>query len=190
MNDKHEPFEQKLPPDLPPLDAFEQQWVDQLAQHEPDLKQTEDAFVQSVMQAQAASATASSAVVGRIGFTLLPYAAAAAVLLAAFVGWYVLKGDADEASNEQPIANQPGNAPQPDDASSVVTNDRPRVELGKLIAQAKSTATRPATNLTTTVSEMPETLSFDRLFDLMGDSMPDLKEILAPLEQKNEQSRA
>jgi hypothetical protein len=185
MND-NDPTSQN---ELPPLDAFEQQWVDQLAQREPDLKQTEDAFIQSVMQAEAASAAGAPAVLARIGSKpALPYAAAAAVVLAAFIGWYVLKGEPASTPSEQPIANETNNTLQPDVAPAVAETERPKVELGKLIARA--TTTNPTAQLTNTVSEMPDTLSVDRLFDLLGDSVPDLKKLLAPLEPKNEQSRA
>lgn len=178
--------------ELAPLDDFEQQWVDQLAQRETDLVQTEGAFVQSVMQqAEVASAAGRTpAVIARIGQAALPYAVAAALLLAAFVGWVVLTGDATDTTDHPNIAEQLNNETQPDSQTPVVNPDRPKVELGKLIATARSAATEPATSLTTTVSEAPDTLSIDRLFDLLGDSVPDLKEILAPLEPKNEQSRA
>lgn len=174
---------------LAPLDAFEQQWVDQLAQREPDLAQTEDAFVQRVMQTEAASA-AGSAVIGRIGFTLLPYAIAAALLLAAFVGWSVLQDNTGDAPDSSPLAEEFNSPTQPESDTPVVDPDRPKIALGVLIANAKSAATKPATTLTTSVSEAPDTLRIDRLFDLLGDSIPDLKEILAPLEPKNKQSRA
>lgn len=189
MNDKT-----NLQPDhddaLVPLDAFEQQWVDQLAQREPDLVQTEGAFVQSVMRAEAGALGQAPAVIGRIGKAVLPFAVAAALLLAAFVGWMAWTGDSGDAPDQPIIAHPPTNPPQPDSDTLVVNPDRPKVALGTLIANAKSTATDPANTMTTTVSEMPEALSIDRLFDLLGDSVPDLKEILAPLEPKDEQSRA
>lgn len=173
--------------ELAPLDAFEQQWVDQLAQREPDLVQTEDAFVQSVMQAEAASAAGSPAVLARIGRAILPYAVAAAVLLVGYVGFVVLK---NELTDEPTIAKENIEPTQPDDAPSVVPHVQPKVELGKLIANVKSTATSPATNLPTTVSEASQTISIDRLFDLLDGSVPNLKELMAPLEAKDEQSRA
>ena len=171
--------------ELAPLDSFEQQWVDQLNQREPDLVQSEDAFVQSVMQ-QHAQTTASPAVIGRIGRAVLPYAVAAAVLLAGFVGWAVLN---DALTDDTDIAQDQNDSPQPDEGLVVDTPDRPKVEVGKLIANATASG-NPANDLTTTVSDMNENLSVDRLFDLLGDSVPDLKEILAPLEPENEQSRA
>lgn len=181
MNDNN-----PTPKDEPtPLDSFEQQWVDQLAQRDPDLLQSEDAFVQSVMRANA-EANGAPAVLGRIGFSALPYAVAAALLLAAFVGWFVLTQDDSEPS----IADQSNDPTQPGDDPVVTGNDKPKVELGKLIAQVKSTATDPANTLTTTVSEAPDALRVDRLFEVLGDSLPDLKDFLAPLESRNEQSRA
>lgn len=182
MNKQNEQLDQ-----LPPLDDFEQQWVEQLAQREADLVQSENDFVQSVMQKQA-EVHAGPAVIGRIGFTFLPYAAAAAILIAAFVGWYTLQDNGNTALNDQPIAEELENDTQPGSDSVVANTDRPKVELGKLIAQA--TTANPTADLTTTVSEMPEALSVERLFELLDGSVPDLKEILAPLEQKNEQSRA
>lgn len=192
MNDTNQHTELENDEALAPLDAFEQQWVDQLAQRAPDLVQTEDAFVQSVMQqAEAASAVGSSpAVLARIGGTALPYAAAAALLLAAYVGWAMWIGETSSTTDQPEIANQSNNPTQPEDAAPVVSPDRPKVALGTLIANAKATATEPANTLTSTVSEAPKALSVDRLFDLLGDSVPDLKEILAPLEPKREQSRA
>ena len=192
MNDSN-PTPQPTPQDdLAPLDDFEQQWVDQLAQREPDLVQSEEAFVQAVMQqAEVASAAGSiPTIIGRIGTAALPYAIAAALLLAAFVGWVVLTGDTTQTPGQPPIVHQPNDPTQPIDGSSVVTNVRPKIELGKLIANVQSTATSPANTLIATVSEVPQTLSIDRLFDLLGDSVPDLQEILAPLKPNDEQSRA
>lgn len=175
--------------DLAPLDAFEQQWVDQLTPPEPDLVQTQDAFVQAVMQQVKADSSAGrpSAVLARIGKAVLPYAIAAALLLAAFVGWVALTTN---TPNDPPIAQQNDNPSQPGNAPAVATHDQPKLQLGKLIANAKATATSPANNLTAAVNQMPDTLNIDRAFDLLGDAIPDLKEILAPLEPKNEQSRA
>lgn len=192
MNDTNPTHPENSPQDdLAPLDDFEQQWVDQLAQREPDLVQSEDAFVQSVMQAEATSlASDVPAVIGRIGTVALPYAIAAALLLAAFVGWYVLTDGATNTPSEPSIVKESTNPTQPIDGSSVATHARPKIELGKLIANVQSTATSPANTLTATVSEVPETLSIDRLFDLLGDSVPDLQEILAPLKPNDEQSRA
>jgi len=187
MNDKNQQLEQDKQLELAPLDDFERQWVDQLAHRDPDLPQTEDAFVQSVLQSESASA-AGSPTVGRIGFSVLPFAAAAAILLAAFVGWYVLNDTGNDAPEAPNIANQPNNPTQPDDDSAVASHDKPKVELGRLIA--KATTANPTAGLTNTVSEMPETLSVDRLFDLLDGSVPDLKEILAPLDQNKRQSRA
>lgn len=171
-----------------PLDSFEQQWVDQLAQREPDLVQSENAFVRSVMlKAEAASAAGKPpAVIERIGRVVLPYAVAAAVLLAGFVSWVVLN---NTLISDAGIADEQTDPPQPDESPLVVTPERPKVEVGKLIASATGGG-NPASDLTTTVSDMNETLDIDRLFDLVGDSVPNLKEILAPLEPKNEQSRA
>ena len=132
-----------------------------------------------------------SSVIARIGFArLLPYAAAAAILVAAFVGWYTLNDNGSTVPDQPNLASlqQPDEQPQPDDEPAVATPERPKVELGKLIAQA--TRTNPTADLTTTVGEMPEKLSIDRLFDLMDGSVPDLKELLAPLDQNEEQSRA
>ncbi|MBX2850793.1 MAG: hypothetical protein KTR15_03495 [Phycisphaeraceae bacterium] len=172
--------------ELAPLDPFEQQWIDQLAQREPGVVQSEDAFVQSVMSRHAQE-SAGPAVIGRIGQAVLPYAVAAAVLLVGFVGWVVLK---DQITDEPSVVKEEADPSQPGEDPAVVITDRPKVELGKLIANVKSTATSPATSLTDTVSEAPETLNVGRLFDLLDGSVPDLKKILAPLEAKNEQSRA
>ena len=176
--------------DLAPLDAFEQQWVDQLAQREPDLVQSEDAFVESVMrQAEApSSAVSPPAVLARIGTAALPYAIAAAVLLAGVVGWAVLNDSMSDADQPPVVGND--DPTQPIDGSAVAQVDRPKVALGSLIANAKATATNPADTLTTTVNEVPKAVSIDRLFELLDEGVPDLKELLEPLEPKDEQSRA
>lgn len=180
MNDNNTPQD-----DLAPLDEFEQQWIDTLAEREPDLLRSEDAFVQSVLDRQAQS-QAGPAVIGRIGSALLPFAAAAAVAIAAVVGWYVLT-DQGNPADEQPFVDQP----QPDDAVAVDTPERPKVALGKLIANARNTMTDPATSLTETVREAPDTLSVDNLLDFLSQPVPDLNDILAPLAPKDEQqSRA
>jgi len=179
MNDTNTPQD-----DLAPLDDFEQQWIGKLAEREPDLVRTEDAFVQSVLDRQVQS-QAGPAVIGRIGSSLLPYAAAAAVVIAAVVGWYVLNSGTDQIP-EPPFAKDP----QPGGAVAVDTPEQPKIALGKLIADARSTLTDPATTLTDTVREAPETLSLDNLFDFLSEPVPDLKEILAPLAPKDEQSRA
>lgn len=182
--------------ELAPLDAFEQQWVDHLAQRDPDLVQSEQAFVQSIMQqAEVASAAGSvDTILARIGRTALPFAIAAALSLAAWVGYNTLTSTPNIATNDQPLANQNNDPSQPDDESAVSMNnqadDRPKVAIGRLIANAKSTATSPANNLTSAVHDAPETLSIDRLWNLVGESVPNLKEILAPLDSSNEQSRA
>ena len=150
------------------------------------------------MQAEAASAAGSfrgaPAVLARIGEFALPYAVAAALLLAAFVSYRVLTSDTNDSPNEQPLANQTDSPMQPNDPPAVATHSRPKVELGKLIAKAKTTATSPANGLTAAVTEAPESLNIDRVFDLLGNGVPDLKEILTPLEPKsdpnNKQSRA
>ena len=180
MNDDNTPQDE-----LAPLDDFEQHWIDKLAEREPDLVRSEDAFVQSVLDRQAQS-QAAPAVIGRIGAALLPYAAAAAIMVAAVVGWYVLT-DQGNTTDEQPFVDQP----QPGGAVAVVTPERPKVALGKLIANAQNTMANPATNLTETVREAPDTLSVDNLLDFLSQPVPDLNDILAPLAPKDEQqSRA
>lgn len=174
--------------ELPALDAFEQQWVDQLNRRDPELARSEEAFVQSVLQQHAAPSQANG-IVGRIGWGAVPYAAAAALVLAAFAGWFVLTRYTQQPA-QAPVVQAPSTTPQPQGPSAVTSVERPAVDLGKLIAKARTTATNPATELTTTVSEVPEALNINRLFDVLGQSVPNLKEILAPLQQSNEQSRA
>jgi negative regulator of sigma E activity len=178
--------------DLAPLDTFESQWIEALAERDPELKKSEDAFVDAVIQ-QAASAQVSShasAVLARIGTAALPYAVAAAVMLAVLVGWSILQGGTVQTPDRPPMAEQPANTLQPDDAPAVTQAERPNIRLGKLIANAKSAATMPANNLTATVSETPDHLSIDRLFDLVGESLPDLNDILKTQEPDEQQSRA
>lgn len=185
MNDTNRPPHD----DLAPLDEFELQWVDKLAQREPDLSRSEDAFVQAVLQRHTQSPH-QPAVISRIGPRAMTYAAAAALLLAAVVGWYALTADDGQTPDQPPIAQGANDPPQPDPASTVVPPERPKVALGKLIAQAQRPVSSPTMGLTTAVREMPNALSLDNLLDLMGDPVPNLKEILAPLDPKKQQSRA
>lgn len=192
MNENNQAPEFAPDQELAPLDPFERQWADQLAQRDPELTQTEDAFVQTVMrQVETTNAAGQTpAVVGRIGTATLPYAVAAGLMLLAFIGGYWLIPDAGVAPHNDSIAKQPDNPTQPGSQSTVAANDRPKVALGSLIANAKTTATGPANRLTATVSDTSNTLSIDRLFNLLDGSVPDFKELLEPLEPKNEQSRA
>lgn len=186
-------------PDQKP-DAFEQQWIDRLAERESDLIQSGDAFVQRVMQRANLAAAHESvpthaarrapAALGRIAPQLATYAAAAALLLAALIGWAVFFNDAPAAPSQQIAIDENFDAQQPADAIAVAPNQRPNIQLGKLIANAKNTATAPADNLTAAVNRAPQTFSIDRLFDLLDDSVPDLNEVFRSRESEEQQSRA
>ncbi|MGB0767096.1 MAG: hypothetical protein ACPGYV_05255 [Phycisphaeraceae bacterium] len=172
--------------DIEPLDDFERQWVDALNDRDPELLRSEADFVQAVLDRHDA-ATARPAVIARIGVRVLPYAAAAGLVAAAVVGWS-LYSDATAPPLDQPdIADAP-NQPPPVDASDAV--ERPKVALGPLIARAQSAVIQPATGLTDTVQEVPDALSLDGLFNWLGEPLPDVEDILAPLEPDDNQSRA
>ncbi len=192
---KHNPVTHDDPA---PLDAFEKEWTALLAEREPDLMRSEDAFVQGVL-ARHMNEQARPAVVGRIGFGAVSYAAAAALLLTALVGWYVLTNQ-DQANgtdgqtiatngNPAPAPNQPDSL-QPGRDTRVVKGEASKVKLGALIAQTRTTMTQPASNLTATVRQTPANLRVERLIQWMDAPVPDLKGFLSPLKPDNEQSRA
>ena len=70
----------------PPMDAFEREWTALLAERDLDLVRTEDTFVKNVLDRHE-QGTNWPAVVGRIGFGRAQLAAAAALVIAALVGW-------------------------------------------------------------------------------------------------------
>lgn len=176
--------------DIAELDSFEEAWVDELRRPDPELTRTSDAFVQRVMQ-EHQQAHSAPAIAGRIGPRLVPFAAAAALALAVYVGWVVLTGPGAQDPNG--MAVNPDNpplqpAPDPPVTANVHAN---KVQLGKLIAQAQSAATLPASSITETARQTPQLLTLNALIDLVDNPVPDLKELLAPLEQEeDQQSRA
>ncbi len=174
----------------PPMDAFEREWTALLAEREPDLVRGEDAFVKDVLDRHEQAAN-RPAVIRRIGIGRAQLAAAAALVIAALVGWFVLS-DAGEGSTEsedkfveQPPATQPA-----EDTPVREGVDPSRLQLGRMIAQTRSTVTQPASNLTSTVRDTPQALRVERLLDLIETPVPDLKELLAPLTPDEQQSRA
>ena len=176
-------------------DAFEEAWIDTLAKHDPELSATRDAFVASVLDRHRAE-QARPAVAGRIGSAWLAYAAAAVIAIAGVVGWFVLQGD-PQSPTPNDFAQQPGStaigqAPQPGVADAVVPANAKPIPLGRLIAQTRSTVTAPASGLTAVVRDTPDQLQVRRLLDLFDNPMPDLKELLAPLDttEDAQQSRA
>lgn len=174
--------------DLTPQDDFERQWTALLAEREPDLPRTEDAFVQGVLDRHAAETQGCPAIVGRVGFGTLPFAAAAALLIAALIGWYLFTNPGTAPINEGVVEKQD---PQPDEPQLVHNGvDPAKLQLGKLISQTQTTVTKPATSLTQTVRDTPQVLRVDRLLDLIDTPIPDLKEILEPLKPADQQSRA
>ena len=183
---------------LDPLDDAEQAWISKLAEPEPELKRTEDAFTQSVLARYQAEQTAPL-LAGRIGFAPRTYAAAAALLFATVAGWYLYSqnptapGDpsAPEAFTNSPTpAPIEDHAPQPEPLTPVATVDPSKIKLGKLIAQTRSTVTQPATALTDNVRLNPQALRIENLLDLIDTPLPNLKQWLAPLEPDDQQSRA
>lgn len=199
------------------LDAFEEDWVGLLAAPEADLDQSEDAFVQGVLAEHAAACLAeptvqqtpeevatqvateqaaeesTPAVAGRIAPAprALPYAAAAALLLAALAGWFLLNpkqpgtAGTETAKNTQPDSL----APQPSTNTPVANVDPKKIKLGKLIAKAQGTVTSGPFGLAGS-DDATTLLPIDGLLDLFKNPVPDLKEILAPLEDEDQQSRA
>lgn len=182
--------------DLQPLDAFERDWIDQLAAPEQDLTQRSDDFVQAVMDRHHAQQNPPS-IAGRIGFGSMPYAAAAALLIAALVGWYLLTvnpsltSQPDLATQDQDTAEPTDEqTPQPTDPSPVAPVDPTKIQLGKLIDQTQFALTQPATSLTTSLRDTPQAIQLQRLLELIENPVPNLKELLAPLDQSKQQSRA
>lgn len=175
-------------PDATP-DAFERGWMDTLAEPEQDLAASEDAFVQAVLSKHTAQ-DSPPAVAGRIGFRTRRFAAAAAIALAALAGWFVASNLNPAASGENEIVENSDKEPQPGDEPAVVPAEPEKVPLGKLIAQAQARVTGPATSLTATVRDAPESFSIQRIIELIDNPLPNLKELLAPEEPDNQQSRA
>lgn len=202
-----EPTPEPTPDELGPLDAFERAWVGKLAEPEPELSRSAESFVQGVLDKHGA-AQQRPAIIGRIGDRIgagpVPYAAAAAVLIAALVGWYMLTGNGTgtDTPDSPNLAEQPNTDPadgeqnnarptQPDPAPRVTQVDATKIPLGRMIAQTQTTVTQRASNLTAPARETPQALRMDRLLDLINSPVPDLKEWLAPLKQNNDQqSRA
>lgn len=193
--------------ELPPLDDFERTWVGQLSEPDVEVSRSAKAFVQGVLDQHDAEAQ-RPAIVGRIGVGPLPFAAAAAVLIAAVIGWYVVTGNGPATDGTTQVAESDKadvpshakdndanykntNTPQPDAGPRVDAVDPSKIQLGRMIAQTQSTVTKPASNLTQTVSETPQSLSMEKLLDLISSPVPDLNEILAPLKPADDQqSRA
>lgn len=182
-----------------PMDAFDRAWIETLAEPEPDLKRSEQPFVQAVMQRYDRGVHRPAPVAGRIGFGSLQFAAAAAVLLAALVGVYFLtQGGGDPpgtgtlANNNEPNPPLSGgdNKTQPDPGRAVAPVDPTKIKLGKLIAGTQNTVTQPASELTTTLRETPNALRVESLLDLFDNPVPQIKQMLEPLKPDNRQSRA
>ena len=170
-----------------PLDSFEQEWIDALNRPDPELSRSGEDFVARVMQAHAEPGRSAS-VIGRIQPRRLPLAVAAALAMAAYLGWSLfLNGSSTPPS--PPIVNQ--SAPvQPHSNGPVPPTERATIPLGGLIAQAQSTATRPAMGLAQVVEDVPAALNLKKLIDLVNNPVPDLNELLAPLKPTETHSRA
>lgn len=218
MNDQHhdqpdQPDETPAP--LPEPDAFEQRWMRLLGPAEPgqaDEAPAEDAeaFVAGVMdrydamQCDAETRT-DHAVAGRIGRASLAYAAAAAVLLVALIGGYAFitgqasgPDPADQLATPGPYPStgknnaeqQKSPPPQPDPSPRVVRGDKPKVELGQLITKTQALATQTDPDLIKTLNQTRQTLDLSNLLEIVSRPLPDLQQLLAPLKQDDQQSRA
>lgn len=194
MNESN-PHNHEFDSELEPLDAFEAEWTRKLAEHDPELTRTGPAFTQRVLE-QHTTAHPLGTIAGRITQRVaMPYAAAAGLASAAVLGWVVLTAAPgnDTATQPDSLANI---APQPPIDEPVSNTNptayapTPKVKLGQLIANAQRTATTPATSLTAVVRETADPPRFRDLLDWMDSPVPDLKELLAPLEPSNAQSRA
>lgn len=177
-------------------DAFEQQWLSRLTEPDPELARSADQFVAGVLDRHAQARRPLPAIAGRIGMTSpLPYAAAAVLLIgAALMGFYLFKGGSVDTPTN-PVARDdsatPGpDQPQPDGGSAVAHRDPSGLRLGSLIAQTRTTVTRPAANLTATLRQSTPTIGIKDLLELIDSPVPDMKELLAPLAPSNQQSRA
>lgn len=208
MNDKHQDQPDAPMAPLPEPDAFERRWISLLDADAPDKADDDaEAFVAGVMDRYDAmrhpASRSDHAVAGRIGHSALPYAAAAAVLLAAFIGGYALltgnpPGTAPTDQLAAPGPTTPNDAntqennapPQPDAASRVVSGEPAKVELGRLIGQTQALATRPDPDLIKTLNQTRQMLDLGELIEVVNRPLPDLRELLAPLKQEDPQSRA
>lgn len=130
---------------LPPLDVFEREWISELREKDADLAQTEDAFVDRVMDRHRGNAYDSAPVIGRIGGRALPFAAAAALVIAALCGWLLWNpGEDTAAPGSGDVAQQPTgvNKSQPTNAPRVAVADSVDIELGGMISDTKSNMAR------------------------------------------------
>jgi len=198
---------------LPEPDGFEQRWMSLLDPAEPDQaddapSRDTEAFVAGVMDRYDAmqrntGTKRDQAVAGRIGRAALPYAAAAAVLLAALIGGYALITDNTSGPDPANHLATPGptppdgeddpenqTPPQPAPGPQVTHHEPPRVELGRLITQTQALATRPDPDLIKTLNQTRQTLDLNNLLEVVNRPLPDLQQLLAPLKQDDQQSRA
>lgn len=133
---------------LAPLDEQEMQWIALLNQRDADLLSDADGFVDGVMDRL--ERERGAAVLARIGQPLTgwkPMAAAAAVVLAGLVGWYVI-GDKPQATDGGLAGqNPPTTAPltEPTNGSTLASNlPRPEdVPVGQMIGEFSRSLTRP-----------------------------------------------
>ncbi|MEM9414173.1 MAG: hypothetical protein AAGA29_01690 [Planctomycetota bacterium] len=177
-----------------PLDAFEHEWVSVLRQQDGDIAETEDAFVDAVLE-QAEQAPATPPVLARIGWA--PLVAAAAVALAGAVTWAALFSS-DNAPGTAPIVEQPAPSPEFTDSGSTLPDiddpsprHAPRTEqerralaqslqLGTMIADTSGTFSRPAAGLPKTISNTSDQLSLKSLTQGITNPVPDPAEVLPP----------
>lgn len=178
-------------------DAIERQWMGILAEHDDAWSNSEDAFVQGVMDqldedhAELVDGDAP-AVVGRIGlpFKRLHYAAAAALLFAAVIGGYLLITNAGSLDAPQADPDQFA-TPGEEDQESTNTPQPPAkpLQLGQLIAQTQAVVTKPDPDLPGAINQTRQSLQFERLLEWVSSPLPDLNEVLEPLKPKGQQSR-
>lgn len=177
-------------PDAP--DAFEQAWIDALNRPEPSDPARDAAFTQRVLDRW--EYETRKPVLAKIGWT--PYAAAAAVLLSAAVGWAVLRGQggaADPGSQPAPgnpasIAENPGAAEAVDPAPTRIA-DRSEAErrelarslqLGTMIAGTSDSLSKPAAGLPKTLDDTANNFSLQGLTRGITGPIPDPNDALPP----------
>lgn len=176
----------KTPESAEPLDAFERDWVDALRQTEPSDPARDAAFTQSVLDRW--ESETRKPVLAKIGWT--PYAAAAALLLAAVVGWAVLRGQPTAAPDGTPAPESivetpaPVEAVQPDPARIAMLSEDERrelarsLQLGTMIAGTSDSLAKPAAGLPKTLDDTADNFNLQGLARGITGPIPDPNDTL------------
>jgi len=170
------------------LDASERAWVDVLKQPEPSEPARDAAFTESVLDQW--ERETRRPVLAKIGWT--PYAAAAALLLAAVVGWAVLRGQPTAAPDGTPAPESivetpaPVEAVQPDPARIAMLSEDERrelarsLQLGTMIAGTSDSLAKPAAGLPKTLDDTADNFNLQGLARGITGPIPDPNDTLPP----------